>query len=172
MQRSNNGKKRKQEAEKEVTNKKVKLVDQENKASNYQAEQDNFSNVEIKDTSSTSSSKADTPWIEMSLTKLNQNDRDEIIRNKDVSDRIVESAQTILRTQFPGIYGVQSTLLSRILKIWNKKIKIWFKYYIAVTSNLKIGLLFQQSIARKEMLIGMTAYKRNWTKKASSNFAR
>ena len=116
MQRSNNGKKRKQEAEKEVTNKKVKLVDQENKASNYQAEQDNFSNVEINDTSSTSSSKADTPWIEMSLTKLNQNDRDEIIRNKDLSDRIVESTQTILRTQFPGIYAVQSTLFKQNLK--------------------------------------------------------
>ena len=29
-------------------------------------------------TSSTSSRKAETPWIETSLTKLNQNDRDEM----------------------------------------------------------------------------------------------
>ena len=121
--RSNNGKKRKQESEKEVINKKVKLVDQENKVSNYQAEQDNFSNVENNDTSSTSSSKAETPWIETSLTKLNQNDRDEIIHNKDLSDRIVESAQTILRTQFPEINGFQSTLFKQNLKHFEKKDK-------------------------------------------------
>ena len=57
----------------------------------------NFSNIEINDTCSTSSSKAETQWIETSLNKPNQNDRDEIICNKDLSDRIVESAQTILR---------------------------------------------------------------------------
>ena len=40
--RSNNGKKIIREAEKEVINEKVKLVDQENKESDYQAEQDNL----------------------------------------------------------------------------------------------------------------------------------
>ena len=111
--------------------------------SNYQPEQDNFSNVEINDICSTSSSKAETQWIETVFTKPNQNDRYEIIRNKDLSDRIVESAQTILRN-FLELMGFSLLYLSRIVNTSKKMMKISFKYYIAVTLNLDIGLLFQQ----------------------------
>lgn len=58
----------------------------------------------------------ETPWLQTPLTNLNQKDREEIIGNKELSDKVIESAQNLLKDQFPEINGFQSTLFKQNLK--------------------------------------------------------
>ena len=54
------------------------------------------------------------------LTTLNQNDKDEIVGQKELGDKIIESAQNIVKNQFPDFNGLQSTIFKQNLKQFYK----------------------------------------------------
>ena len=50
----------------------------------------------------------------------NQNDKDEIVGHKKLGDRIIESAQNILRNQFPDFNSFQSAMFKQNLNHFNE----------------------------------------------------
>ena len=122
-QSKNNGKKRKRETERDVHNKMIKTDDEVEEATVVldQIKQENLEHLEGTDRCNTSSSNVETLWLRTPLTTLNQNDKDEIVGHKELGEKIIESAQNILRNQFSDFIGFQSTLVKQNLKHFRQK---------------------------------------------------
>ena len=73
--------------------------------------------------SSSPQSKQDTPWIETTRFTLTKTDKDEIEGKCQLSDKIIEAAQSILKQQFPNLNGFQSTLFKQNIKHLKKEDK-------------------------------------------------
>ena len=58
--------------------------------------------------------------IKQESLKHLENDKDEIVGHKELGDKIIESAQNILRNQFPDFNGFQSTIFKQNLKQFYK----------------------------------------------------
>ena len=110
------------ETERDVHNKMLKNDGEVEKATIVldQIKQENLKHLEGTDKRNTSSSNVETPWLRTPLITLNQNDKDEIVGHKELGDKIIESAQNILRNQFPDFNGFQSTIFKQNLKHFNK----------------------------------------------------
>ena len=85
-----------------------------------QIKQEHLKHLESIDKCNTSSSNVENLWQRTPLTTLNQNDKDEIVGYKELGDKIIESAQNILKNQFPDFNGFQSTIFKQNLKHFKK----------------------------------------------------
>ena len=107
------------ETERDVHNKMIKTDGEVEKATvvQDQIKQESLKHLEGTDKCNSSSSNilATKP-----LTTLNQNDKDEIVGHKELGDKIIESAQNILKNQFPDFNGFQSTIFKQNRKQFYK----------------------------------------------------
>ena len=85
-----------------------------------QIKQESLKHLEGTDKCNTFSIKVETRWLRTPLTTLSQNDKDEIVGHKELGDKIIESAQNILRNQLPDFNGFQSTIFKQNLKQFYK----------------------------------------------------
>ena len=148
------------ETERDVYNKMIKTDGEVEKATVVldQIKQESLKHLEGTDKCNTSSSNVETSWLRTPpLTTLNQNDKDEIVGHKELGDKIIESAQNILRNQFPDFNGFQSTIFKQNLKHFYKVDKNMIQ--ILHRGDIKSGHWFTIStVDCKEGAIGMTAF--------------